>query len=339
MAKTLRRGKVFIDWSQNSDFKTTIGVYALRAKSDEPFVSMPVTWDELEDLQRDGDTPDLRFRPDDALKRAEAQGDLFAPLLTLRQTLPKQLTGPAAKKVSSNVVSSTTPAKNDSNHDKDLVSLPKARAEFIPPMLLVRTERLPEGASWLYELKLDGYRAIAVKSKGKVQLWSRNENDFGRRYPQIAAALASLPDDTVVDGEIVALDDAGKPSFNALQNYGSAETPLLYYLFDVPILKGHDLRGQTLEQRRAKLETSVLRFLTEPIRPSPVLPGNLNDLSQAVYVFRWQLTNAADKVDGYTFPADTEDNALGFCVSCNQPILLFFDGDNFGWFWDAHSIG
>ena len=88
--------------------------------------------------------------------------------------------------------------------------------------MLLRTERLPEGESWLYELKLDGYRAIASKKKGKVHLWSRNENDFAARCPAIAKALTSLPDDTVVDGEIVAMDEAGKPSFNALQNSVSA---------------------------------------------------------------------------------------------------------------------
>ena len=73
-------------------------------------------------------------------------------------------------------------------------------------MLLLRTERLPVGPEWVYELKLDGYRAIAAKAAGRVQLWSRNENDFGLRYPSIAKALATLPDETVVDGEIVALD-------------------------------------------------------------------------------------------------------------------------------------
>jgi len=74
----------------------------------------------------------------------------------------------------------------------------------------------------VYELKLDGYRAIAAKADGRVHLWSRNENDFAGRYPSIAKALMKLPDQTVVDGEIVALDESGKPSFNALQNYGSA---------------------------------------------------------------------------------------------------------------------
>jgi|SRR6185312_8781368 len=91
MAKDLRHGKIFIDWSQNSDFKTTAGVYSLRAKNDEPSVSMPVKWKELAALQSTRDVVKLRFNPEHALQRAEAEGDLFAPLLTLRQRLPKGL--------------------------------------------------------------------------------------------------------------------------------------------------------------------------------------------------------------------------------------------------------
>jgi bifunctional non-homologous end joining protein LigD len=78
--------KDFIDWSQNSDFKTTIGVYSLRAKGDEPYVSMPVTWDELAELRRNGDSATLRLLPEAALKRVEGKGDLFAPLLSLKQS-------------------------------------------------------------------------------------------------------------------------------------------------------------------------------------------------------------------------------------------------------------
>ncbi len=274
MAKNLRHGKIFIDWSQNSDFKTTVGPYSLRAKGEQPYVSLPVTWDELADLRSNGDATALSFPPDAALERVQAKGDLFAPLLELEQSLPKQLTveDPAPKRTAKAAVS-----------DPDDVSrLPKARAEFIAPMLLLRAERLPEGARWLYELKLDGYRAIAAKASGKVQVWSRNENDFGARYPSIAAALASPPDNTVVDGEIVALDDQGKPSFNALQNYGSLKTPLIYYLFDVLVLSGRDVRGLPLEDRRARLEQAVLPPLAEPIRASPVLPGALDDLIRAV---------------------------------------------------------
>jgi DNA ligase D-like protein (predicted ligase) len=165
----------------------------------------------------------------------------------------------------------------------------KIKAGFIPPMLLLRTERLSEGEDWLYELKLDGYRAIAAKSAGRVHLWSRNENDFGVRYPGIAKALEKLPDETVVDGEIVALDDSGKPSFNALQNYGSSQATLVFYLFDVPVLAGRDLRGEALDVRKKLLGEEILPRLADsgagdPIRPSPALPGNLDDLIDAVKV-------------------------------------------------------
>jgi ATP-dependent DNA ligase len=85
-----------------------------------------------------------------------------------------------------------------------------SKARFIAPMLLQPTARLPEGAPWLYELKLDGYRAVAVKTAGQVRLWSRNEKDLSRSYPNIVDALAALPDETVIEGEIVALDQAGK---------------------------------------------------------------------------------------------------------------------------------
>ena len=82
----------------------------------------------------------------------------------------------------------------------------KIKAQFIEPMLLLRTENLPQGALWRYELKLDGFRAQAIKSGGRVHLRSRNDKDFNARYPAIVQALAALPDETVLDGEIVALE-------------------------------------------------------------------------------------------------------------------------------------
>jgi len=282
MAKNLRHGKVFIDWSQNSDFKTTIGVYSLRANNDQPFVSAPVSWEELAEVQESGNANSLRFGPEQVIKRAQSDGDLFASLLNTKQTLPKTLSGSAPKLVRKAASSKPTRAAAAKHENSKLASLPKAKAAFISPMLLLRTERLPEGPEWQYELKLDGFRAVAAKSAGRVRVWSRNENDFGARYPSIAEALKNLPDDTVVDGEIVALDEEGRPSFNALQNYGSAQTPLIYYLFDAMVLDSRDLRGQTLEERRRLLEEKVLELLAEPIRSSPVLPGSLDQLIDAV---------------------------------------------------------
>src|SRR5213595_1217254 len=90
MAKKLRVGKVFIDWSQNADHKTTIGVYSLRAKRPRPYVSMPVKWEELRKALRIEDVAELDFPPDAALKRLKRVGDLFAPVLKLKQKLPKE---------------------------------------------------------------------------------------------------------------------------------------------------------------------------------------------------------------------------------------------------------
>jgi bifunctional non-homologous end joining protein LigD len=117
---------------------------------------------------------------------------------------------------------------------------------------------------------LDGYRALAFKKSGKVHLRSRNDNDFNARYPGIGAALAPLPNDTLIDGEVVALDEDGRPSFNTLQNYGSAGAPLHFYVFDLLVLEGRDVTNETLETRRKLLEKRILPKLSEPIRYSPV---------------------------------------------------------------------
>jgi ATP-dependent DNA ligase len=135
--------------------------------------------------------------------------------------------------------------------------MPAVRAHFIEPMLLQLTTRLPEGAQWLYELKLDGYRAIAYKAGGKVRRRSRNDKDLTTRHPGIASALSALPDDTVIDGEVVAIDESGEPSFNLLHNFGSSKDSLLYYVFDVPILAGRDLMNEPLSLRRELLPAGL----------------------------------------------------------------------------------
>jgi bifunctional non-homologous end joining protein LigD len=89
MAKNLRNGKVFIDWSQNVDFKTTVCVYSLRAKREEPSISMPLEWKELENALANQNRDAFYFSPEEAIKRVEKIGDLFEPVLTLKQKLPK----------------------------------------------------------------------------------------------------------------------------------------------------------------------------------------------------------------------------------------------------------
>lgn len=82
------------------------------------------------------------------------------------------------------------------------------------------------------------------------------------------AALKKLPENTIIDGEVVAFDQDGRPSFNALQNYGSSPAPVVYYVFDVMVLAGQDVRNAPLHKRRALLERRVLPKLSEPVRYS-----------------------------------------------------------------------
>jgi bifunctional non-homologous end joining protein LigD len=152
-------------------------------------------------------------------------------------------------------------------------------ARFIEPMLLLRTDKLPEGDGWLYEVKFDGYRALAIKSGGQVRLRSRNDKDFTKRYPGVVAALRELPDETVIDGEVVALDATGKPVFSLLQD---GSTDVHFYVFDLLMLSGQDVTGEPLVKRRELLENHVLPKLSEPVRCSPVLDASLPDLIQSI---------------------------------------------------------
>jgi bifunctional non-homologous end joining protein LigD len=89
MSKAVRKGKVFVDWSQNDEHKTTICVYSLRAK-EEPTVSTPVTWNEVDSCLKRKNPDLLKFRSDQVLARVEKQGDLFEPIEKLKQKLPKK---------------------------------------------------------------------------------------------------------------------------------------------------------------------------------------------------------------------------------------------------------
>ena len=162
------------------------------------------------------------------------------------------------------------------------IVVPRVKARFIEPMLLLRTERLPDDAQrWTYQLKLDGYRAIAFKNK-KLYLRSRNDNDFSLRYPAVVEGLAGLPDDTVIDGEVVAFDDHGLPSFSALQNSGSVSPPVVFYVFDVMVIRGKDVMSEPFERRQDLLTRTVLPKLREPVRFAGTLKAALPDLITSV---------------------------------------------------------
>jgi ATP-dependent DNA ligase len=124
---------------------------------------------------------------------------------------------------------------------KGLDSLPKREATFIEPMECLAVTKPPNGSQWLWELKLDGYRAIAVKAGQDVSLYSRAGKHLDKKFPYIVQALQEIPTGTVLDGEIVALDDSGRPSFNLLQDFGAEVGRVRYFIFNLLCYRDRDL--------------------------------------------------------------------------------------------------
>ncbi len=486
MAKTLRKGKVLIDWSQNSDFKTTVCVYAMRAKRDEPFISLPITWEEVAKAVKKGDERSLFFTPDAAVKRIKRLGDLYAPVLRLKQKLPasfikalasgpqpklsswpknrkkvqdnpkdkslkeyaakrdhdqtpepeakpakksKDHTGPrrfviqkheashlhydfrlemegvlrswavpkgpprepretrlamhvedhpleyaefegtipkgnygagtvmvwdqgeyeditgnataayykgklhivmkgkklkgewillkdkrdedegnrwllikagtplklSAKADDTSVISgrsmskiakdndaqwhSTTPEEKHRKHPPS--SHRVVKPAFVEPMLCKSVDELPAEDGWTFEIKFDGYRCIAVKQGAKATLYSRNQKSLNKRFPKLVKAVEALPGDLVLDGEIVAMDEQGRPSFQQLQNNQSSEVDVTLYAFDLLNMDGEDLRSLAIEERREKL-TDLLSSSDPLIHSSPLLDAPADEVLEAV---------------------------------------------------------
>ena len=488
MAKSLRGGKVLIDWSQNSDFKTTVCVYSMRAKSAEPLISMPVTWEELARAVKRRNAKSLSFTPEAALKRVRKLGDLFAPVLKLKQELPPAFTkalsaGPAPKlsrwprntknvgerpladmslrqyaakreftrtpepaarvavlkragkephryviqkhaashlhydwrlemqgvlrswavpkgpptqlkearlamhvedhpleyekfegtippgnygagtvmvwdygvydDITGNAAAAfhagkmhivmqgqklkgewilvkdkresesnkwllikagasmkPIPAKADdtsaiskrsmaaivkandaqwqSNRPATAQKTPTAAArrkrvppKFVKPMQCKAVTKLPEDDVWTFEIKFDGYRCLAVKNEGEVTLFSRNENVLNARFPNVVEAFAEVPGNFAIDGEIVALDPKGRPSFQLLQNNLTRPLAVYFYAFDLLHRDGEDFFRLPLSRRRELLD-EVLLDPTDPLRRSPLLEASAGEVLEAV---------------------------------------------------------
>ncbi|PYT64994.1 MAG: hypothetical protein DMG39_30485 [Acidobacteria bacterium] len=161
-----------------------------------------------------------------------------------------------------------------------LDALPKTEASFVEPMECLSVSKLPEGLEWLWEIKLDGYRALAVKSGTGVTLFSRRRKSLNRQFPYIVEALADLPSGTV-DGEVVAIDDSGRPHFNLLQNFRAEASRIQYYIFDVLCWKDRDLTRVPMVERR-KLLKSVVVIRDKRIRIADYFEAAPKDLPSAV---------------------------------------------------------
>jgi len=165
-----------------------------------------------------------------------------------------------------------------------LPDLPAAKPRFIEPMKAKLVEKPPATDDWVYELKFDGIRLIAIKADKRVSLLSRNENELSGRFPAIVEAIKNLTArEFVIDGEVVALDDEGRSSFQLLQalQMEGRKSPVYFYAFDLLQLDGKSLLGLQLEARKKFLE-ELCAGAGDPIRYSGVIGGDAKRLLEEV---------------------------------------------------------
>jgi bifunctional non-homologous end joining protein LigD len=127
---------------------------------------------------------------------------------------------------------------------------------FVQPMKAKLVDLMPSG-DWIYEIKFDGFRALALRGGSEARLLSRNEKDLGGKFTEVMDSICALDvRDAIIDGEIVALDERGHSSFQLLQAFemGEKRPPIFYYAFDLLRLNGKDLQNLPVEQRKAELE-------------------------------------------------------------------------------------
>jgi len=159
----------------------------------------------------------------------------------------------------------------------NLHRLPETKPAFVEPMKALQLDELPKGLDWIYELKFDGVRALAIKDNRVIELISRSGKDLSAKYPELLEPLKKLPaKQAVLDGEIVALDARGRSSFQLVVWYqmaGLKKPPLFYYVFDLINLDGKDLTGVPLIQRKAMLQ-ALAANITQGVRFSPAIKAD-----------------------------------------------------------------
>jgi bifunctional non-homologous end joining protein LigD len=158
---------------------------------------------------------------------------------------------------------------------KRLKKVPGARKvampEFVSPELATLVKAPPEGRQWFHELKFDGYRMLCNRSGGQVRFWSRNQKDWTHKFSHIGKAVKALQvNSAILDGEVVAVDDSGRASFQKLQQSlgKTGDAGFVYQIFDLIYLEGYDLTQTPLKDRKLLLaevlesagETGILRY-------------------------------------------------------------------------------
>jgi bifunctional non-homologous end joining protein LigD len=131
--------------------------------------------------------------------------------------------------------------------------------EFVEPMQAKLVDSMRPG-DWIYEIKFNGYRALALRGGSETGVLSRNKKDLGSKFKEVKDSIAALDlQDVIIDGEIVALDEKGRSSFQLLQSLEMSQErpPIVFYAFDLLRLNGKDLRNLPIEERKARLEEAA----------------------------------------------------------------------------------
>ncbi|HEX7861946.1 MAG TPA: non-homologous end-joining DNA ligase [Verrucomicrobiae bacterium] len=173
-------------------------------------------------------------------------------------------------------------SKSAPRRQSSLENLPSSSLKFVEPMKARLSEILPTSEDWVYEIKFDGFRGLALKNGSEVRLISRNNRELGPKFPGVISALRKLPcEKLLLDGELVALDEQGRSSFQLLQGGGevaSDSAGLFFYVFDILNLNGRDTTALPLMKRKALLQI-LIKGQSDCIRYSDVLNGDIEELS------------------------------------------------------------
>jgi len=186
-------------------------------------------------------------------------------------------------------------------------------------MMATPARALPVGAEWSYEVKWDGYRAQGIKNGAAVSLASRNLKNITKQYAGVAAAVSRIAaKSALVDGEIVALDAEGRPSFQGLHHWSLEGLTLAYYVFDLLHLNGRDLTRLPLDERRAALRDVVGSsgvLLSEP------LPGTPAEIAAAVRGLGLEGVVAKRRTSIYT-PGRRSDSWVKVRFAQHQELVI-----------------
>jgi len=189
----------------------------------------------------------------------------------------------------------------------------------LTPMLASAADALPVGTKWTYEIKWDGYRALALKDGASVRLISRNQKSLTADYPTVVSAVRSIKEHSVLlDGEIVALDANGRPSFQALQHRSTSRLVIAYVAFDVLMVGNKSLTAEPLSHRRERLY-AVLSG--SGVMQSEPLPGDPAEIERAIRGFG--LEGVVAKHDDSTYrPGQRTDAWVKVKFSPRQEFVI-----------------